>query len=352
MASARTINVADWDPGGVLELGSPVHGSLGQAGSSCSLIRMRDVALEEGRCYRITLGASGVDARVALFENPAAGAYWASDAEALVDLAAGQTPYIFTADRTDVYGVAVYDDNVGAANGDYTLEVVGLDAGCTTHVALARFAAAPGAESTALRWRTGVETDHLGFRLLRATAAAAGPGGAAGDGAEGTAGASHADFEPIGPQLIRAAGGSQATAHAYTYVDDDPALEPGVTYRYLLEAIDLQGGVQSFGPLSASLAPLAASPGMTRLAAAQPNPFFDRTQLHYQLQAPGQVELVIYDVRGRVVRALEHAYRPAGQYDVTWDGRSDQGAALPSGIYFGRLLAGNTADRVKLLLVR
>jgi hypothetical protein len=331
------VHAVDWDPGDVLELGVPVQASLGQTGNECNLIRMFDVALEESRCYRVTLSASGnIAARVALFENPTAGAFWAADQEALIDLVAAQTPHVFTAGRSDVFGVAVYDKSFAPADGDFTLEIVQLDADCTTYVELSSFDISSTAASIALRWQSGVEADHLGFRLSRAVAATA--GGASGD----------TRFEPIGPELIRSSG----DRHGYAYTDDDPTLQPGVTYLYRLEAVDRHGDVQVFGPYRASL--LAESPpaaGVTLLGAPQPNPFVRRTQLGYTLADPGTVELTIYDVGGRVVRALDQGFRAAGQHHAAWDGRDDHGTRLPSGVYFARLVTGSDAQAVRLLLV-
>ncbi len=330
-------HVADWDSGDLIELGESVHGSLGQSGNDCRLIEMHDVALEEDRCYRITLSTpTGIAARVTLFENPTAGAYWAADEDALFNLAAAATPYIFTASRTDIFGVAVYDNSFGPDSGDYTLEIVQLDSECTSHVELSFFDTSSTAESIELRWQSQLETDHLGFSLSRAIAAT-------------PAGASEVDrFEPIGPELIHSSG----DRHDYVYYDDDPALEPGVTYLYQLEAIDLRGDVQTFGPYRASLTGAPGAAGVTLLAAPQPNPFIDRTQLGYRLGNPGPVELTIYNVSGRVVRSLEQGHRPAGQHHAVWDGRNSDGTMLPSGIYFARLVSGDVEQTARLLLVR
>ena len=46
------------------------------------------------------------------------------------------------------------------------------------------------------------------------------------------------------------------------------------------------------------------------------------------------VRLAILDAAGRRVRVLRDGVLPAGSYAVTWDGRDDSGASLPSGLYF------------------
>ena len=49
------------------------------------------------------------------------------------------------------------------------------------------------------------------------------------------------------------------------------------------------------------------------------------------------MELAIYNVRGQRVRTLAQGVQAAGRYQIVWDGRSDTGAALASGVYLSRL---------------
>ncbi|MEM9666158.1 MAG: S8 family serine peptidase, partial [Bacteroidota bacterium] len=56
-----------------------------------------------------------------------------------------------------------------------------------------------------------------------------------------------------------------------------------------------------------------------------PNPFNPTTNIRYQLPEAAQVELVIYNTLGQVVRTLVSEGQQAGRYDVQWDGRSDGG---------------------------
>ena len=49
------------------------------------------------------------------------------------------------------------------------------------------------------------------------------------------------------------------------------------------------------------------------------------------------MELAIYNVRGQRVRTLVQGVQAAGRYQIAWNGRSDNGAALASGVYLSRL---------------
>ena len=65
------------------------------------------------------------------------------------------------------------------------------------------------------------------------------------------------------------------------------------------------------------------------------------------------IELVVYDAQGRRVRTLRSGMHQAGEYNVRWDGRTDEGLRSAVGLYFLRLLAEGmvTASR-KIVLVR
>ena len=67
-----------------------------------------------------------------------------------------------------------------------------------------------------------------------------------------------------------------------------------------------------------------------------PNPFNPVTTVSYSIAEEGPVEIVVYDVGGRIVRTLVDDLREAGRYSVPWDGRNDAGQPLASGVYFVR----------------
>lgn len=75
-----------------------------------------------------------------------------------------------------------------------------------------------------------------------------------------------------------------------------------------------------------------------RMAPVRPNPFRDRAILRYTLERAAQVHIEIYDVRGRRIRALPAAQRPAGMYEVSWDGTAGSGETVAPGVYVARLL--------------
>lgn len=104
---------------------------------------------------------------------------------------------------------------------------------------------------------------------------------------------------------------------------------------------------------AAGVAPVSGrTPLVTRLVGNVPNPFNPRTMISFDLGEAGPVRLEIFDLRGRLVRSLLDRGLPAGQHSQIWDGRSDSGGEVASGLYFYRLVAPNQNQSKKMLLVR
>ena len=83
-----------------------------------------------------------------------------------------------------------------------------------------------------------------------------------------------------------------------------------------------------------------------------PNPFGSRTTIRYTLDKPERVQLLVADPAGRIVRRLADGPQVAGSHVVEWDGRNDQGAQAPAGIYLYVLHAGERHELGKLVRVR
>jgi hypothetical protein len=72
-----------------------------------------------------------------------------------------------------------------------------------------------------------------------------------------------------------------------------------------------------------------------------PNPFYGATEITYGLPTNCHVRIGIFDARGRKVADLVDEHQKAGLKVVRWDGKNDDGIAVPGGIYFYRLRAGD-----------
>jgi hypothetical protein len=97
-----------------------------------------------------------------------------------------------------------------------------------------------------------------------------------------------------------------------------------------------------------------ALPRAYSLAQNRPNPFNPSTAISYTVpenSATGPVSIMVFDIRGTLVKVLVEGVKGSGEYTVFWDGNDNRGRSLPSGIYFCRMQAkGFTATRKMLLL--
>lgn len=116
----------------------------------------------------------------------------------------------------------------------------------------------------------------------------------------------------------------------------------------------LPSEIASLTPFVAGLCePRAAAAPLARLMTA-PNPFNPSTEIRVDFAAAPTAPalLRVFDAQGREVRRLFEA-RPTGRLlRVAWDGRSQAGAPVASGVYFARLDYLTEQVATKLLLVR
>lgn len=83
-----------------------------------------------------------------------------------------------------------------------------------------------------------------------------------------------------------------------------------------------------------------------------PNPFNPSTTIRYQLPMATNVQLVIINSIGQIIRTLADGKTPAGSHSILWDGRDDNGEMVSSGLYFYRLKAGDFTQTRKMILMQ
>lgn len=89
-----------------------------------------------------------------------------------------------------------------------------------------------------------------------------------------------------------------------------------------------------------------------RLDPVFPNPFNPATVLSYRLGIDTGVLLQIFSLHGEHIATLVDAFKAAGDYHVTWNGRNDAGQPVPSGMYLCRIEAGPYQATQKMTLAR
>ena len=83
-----------------------------------------------------------------------------------------------------------------------------------------------------------------------------------------------------------------------------------------------------------------------------PNPFNASTTISFNLPAAADVELAVYDLLGRKINTLLKGFKQAGRHDLIWNGRSDSGEDVASGVFFYRLKTKDFDKTKKMLLVK
>jgi hypothetical protein len=84
----------------------------------------------------------------------------------------------------------------------------------------------------------------------------------------------------------------------------------------------------------------------------QPNPFNSSTRISYTLPVRTNVLLEIYNVKGELVRTLQNGQQQAGKHSVQWNGLTNTGNQVNSGIYFYRLQANDFSGTMKMFIIR
>ncbi len=98
----------------------------------------------------------------------------------------------------------------------------------------------------------------------------------------------------------------------------------------------------------------SADPAATvlHLAPCRPNPLHGHTAIRFELPAATAVDVGVYDVLGRKVRTLGTGTMLPGEHAMRWDGRSDVGHAVESGIYYIHLETPGESESKSVTVVR
>lgn len=223
-------------------------------------------------------------------------------------------PTLFTYNLTSV------SDQSGCTNtGALQTLVVNIPDCPTLPVSLINFSAGKqGDNAVRLNWATASEQNNKGFEIRRSTT---------GQG----------NWQTIG--FVIGAGESESRK-TYTYLDENL---PAGRYYYQLNQVDHDGRNKLSSIVSVNLGGKEAY----SLDQNFPNPFRgSETNIRFTLPQRSQVQLIVYDMNGRVVKTLVNGTKEAGTHLVPFQDNS-----LPTGVYFYRLTANGFTD-VKKMTIR
>jgi DNA-binding beta-propeller fold protein YncE len=107
--------------------------------------------------------------------------------------------------------------------------------------------------------------------------------------------------------------------------------------------------ISVLGDVAAGSEPAETAPAVFR---SFPNPFRGSAEIRFAVTEAMQVDLAIYDVRGRLVRTIISERMAPGIHTLAWDGRDNDGNRTAAGLYFCRLSAGEVVRTNKMVMLR
>ncbi|MED5413633.1 MAG: FlgD immunoglobulin-like domain containing protein [Candidatus Latescibacterota bacterium] len=150
--------------------------------------------------------------------------------------------------------------------------------------------------------------------------------------------------------------GRQIRSQPFTDAPWPLAREAGVPAAAVVERLDTSGPPMLVQRLTAiDDKPGPALPTEYGLHLAYPNPFNAATVIPFTIPdgvGSATVRLTIHDLLGQRVRTLVQGTHPPGRRQVLWDGLSDDGKGMATGVYLVRLEVGSTRRAQKILYVR
>jgi hypothetical protein len=82
----------------------------------------------------------------------------------------------------------------------------------------------------------------------------------------------------------------------------------------------------------------------------EPNPFVSKVVVAYAVTRDGNMEVNVYDMRGKLFKSLVKGFKPAGNHKVFWNGETSTGKISPAGVYVVRIITSAGTVSRKILL--
>jgi len=151
---------------------------------------------------------------------------------------------------------------------------------------------------------------------------------------------------PFNFQVITGRGGSSAIKNYEVYNMDSGNFEPGVVVSQMQGYSIVRLGEEDEPQNDMSIVDQLV------LQANYPNPFNPVTNISFSLPSDQDIELIVYNTKGQIVRKLIQGQYPSGTHSVTWDGKGESGNIVGSGLYFYKLITTDQEISKKMLLLK
>ena len=91
----------------------------------------------------------------------------------------------------------------------------------------------------------------------------------------------------------------------------------------------------------------ATLPSAYSISDNYPNPFNPSTEMEFTLPMESDISFTVYSLTGKEMYSYNQSAVSGGTYKITWNGKSQNGKPLPSGVYLYEFRAGNEFRQVK-----
>jgi hypothetical protein len=197
-----------------------------------------------------------------------------------------------------------------------------------------------------LNWQTAGQTFGAAYDVYRLKKGETGPG------------------ERIAHGIRSIENNSQGVAN---YQIQDFNVDPGSGYRYYVEAVfelAFESGTREYHSKSKIVGQTAMVEVVDVVSNLAPNPTRGPVTFSVEIppsfnetsrgpsRIPTDVDVAVFNVRGQLVRALKRSSELNSVVTLSWDGTTQDGKQVPSGVYFLRVKAGETEGFRKIVMLR
>jgi hypothetical protein len=184
-------------------------------------------------------------------------------------------------------------------------------------VELVSFNAAVTGHTITLSWITSSETNNKGFSIERKS--------------------DYGSWINVG--YIEGNG----TSSEMNYYSFSETVQDGGRYIYRLKQNDFNGEYSYSQETEVTI----ELPEVFSVSQNYPNPFNPVTVIRYQVPENVRVSIKVYDVLGNETAVLTDDIKPAGSYQVNFNGE-----ALAAGVYYYTIKAGSFSQTKKMILLK
>jgi len=83
-----------------------------------------------------------------------------------------------------------------------------------------------------------------------------------------------------------------------------------------------------------------------------PNPFNPETTIEYNINYDGIVTIRIFNMKGELIKKVDHGNRRAGFHNYKWKGLDNSNEIIPTGVYLYTVESSGSVKSGKMLMIK